>query len=139
MQVQSFRPGGSLVGVIITPMIDPDPVPKTGGRFALVLLREGLADVVRGEVPDTGERTPVIHVGSTLGKHYYSSHDDRTIPYDVLDAVRQKGYQLVEDVDGGWDSWEGRPEFSTAYLDCRDATVVDMDARIAERLEDRDE
>lgn len=105
-----------------------------GGRFAFAVLGEWMADNIRGEIPEDA----VILIGENFGKHYYQSKDHSSVPYDVLEKLQEKGYQLYTNIDGGWDNWGGRPEFddSVSYLDVTDAEPVDMQAIIDERTDD---
>lgn len=105
---------------------------KTLGKYAFRRLTNGMGDKIRGHFPET-DGTAVIHVGNNFGKHYWVSHDDTTVPIDVLEWLRDNGYSFVTNVDGGWDSWDGRPEFSTSYIDFTEATVMDLDEEIATR------
>jgi hypothetical protein len=41
-----------------------------------------------------------------------------------LDEVRDRGFEILAGTDGGWDSWDGRPEFSTSYVDISEAEKV---------------
>lgn len=111
------------------------PVPSESVEFAFVTITEDLADRVRGEIPET-EGTPVMQIGTSLGKHYYTS-DSRTVPVDVLEKLEARDLTLVDDVAGGWAQWEGRPEWSETYVDFSEAEAVEMATEIAERREGR--
>jgi hypothetical protein len=63
------------------------------------------------------------YTGESSGNNYVSESDIDAVPDVVIDAASQYG-SIVEDVDGGWASWDGRPEFSTSYVDITDTTVV---------------
>ena len=106
------------------------------GQYAFVRLdRDNLADNVLGDVPDADG--PVLaYIGSSFGKHYYTSHSRDGMPYDVYEQLVARDVTLLDDVDGGWHRWEGRPEFSEDYIDFRDAEPVDMAEIIEERRDD---
>jgi hypothetical protein len=105
----------------------PTYVPrKTLGKYALLKLKPEIADIQRGEIPDV-DGTPVTCIGTNFAKYYYRSHDNRTVPTDVRDWMDENNLVLIKNVDGGWQSWGGRPEFSTSYIDYRDATIVSRD------------
>jgi hypothetical protein len=131
------HPGGNF-GPLLTVMgydYSDDPqgyVPREVlGKYAFRRIREGMADTIRGKIPETDGK-PVMYVGSNFGKYYWQSHSD-TIPVDVLEWLSNNGYSLIENVDGGWVRWEGRPEFSDHYVDFSEANVVDLQQRIIER------
>jgi len=80
-------------------------------------------DVVRGGVKADIEDT-VVYTGETTGKHYVSESNLSAVPDEVVEEVASRGLTLLEDVDGGWSSWDGRPEFSTSYVDISSAVEV---------------
>lgn len=108
---------------------------KIGGYAFVAVDREGIADCIRGEIPDTDGK-PVVYVGVSLAKHYWTSKDHTGIPVDVIEALEENGLQLIANVDGGWANWDGRPEWSETYIDFEDAGVVDQPSIIDERRED---
>lgn len=108
--------------------------PKSYVKYAFVELYDEMADVVRGELPE-GDGY-VMHIGSHFGKNYYESKS-RTVPVDVLEKMHDRGLTLVRGIEGGWRSWEGRPEWSDTFIDFRDAEVVDMAVEIEERRADQ--
>jgi hypothetical protein len=107
---------------------------KHVGGWQMIELAEAAerADVVRGDVPDD-DGVPIMYVGNPGAKHYYNGHDPEGIDVDVLEWIRDSKYTLYENVEGGWESWDGRPEFSKTRLNLRDASKADVDAMIAER------
>lgn len=112
---------------------------ENAGRYAFVRLdhAEESVDVVRGDTDSLDADYPaVLHVGSSPGNPFYRSHDEETVPVDVLEEVRDSGLSLVEGVGGGWESWDGRPEWSDTYLDVTAAEAVDLTARIQARRDD---
>jgi len=112
----------------------PTYVPRKNlGSYGFKKIHDGMADHVRGEIPETSGK-PVMYIGNNFGKYYWTSHSD-TVPVDVLEWLTENGYTLVKNVDGGWDNWGGRPEFSENYVDFGDAEIVDMDSEIASRRE----
>ena len=114
-------------------------VPKKPlGTYALRFLDESIADHVEGEIPDV-DGTPVVHIGDNFAKNFHTSHDSDPIPVDVLEWMDDNDLVLVRGVDGGWLSWEGRPEWSDSEADLSDAEAVDMAAEIVERREAGDE
>lgn len=74
-----------------------------------------------------GVADPVVFVGETLSVHYINGKTLSSVPRPYLDAVRDRGYAIINGVDGGWKSWEGRPEWSETYLDLADASVWNPD------------
>lgn len=133
-------------GWIATPVLwaeneDPNGVPQlyrqdTAGQYAILRLdHREVADQVRGSLPDV-DGAVVMHTGDNFGKHYYRSHDETTLPVDVLEALADEGVEvLLRNVDGGWQNWDGRPEWSTTYVDYSDAEVVRIEDEIDERRE----
>ncbi|QCS43884.1 hypothetical protein [Natrinema versiforme] len=78
------------------------------------------ADSVRGEPEEDG----VVYVSN--GKKYYPNDDNLSeVPDNVIEQITQD-YTLYTDVDAGWSSWAGRPEFdeSQTYVDVSDAQIV---------------
>lgn len=61
----------------------------------------------------------VTYVGDNLSKHYITSSDMGEVPGEVSEAVPDT-FTVVDNIDGGWASWDGRPEFSTSYIDISD-------------------
>jgi len=125
---------GPLVNVIGLDFKNRTPhyVPRKAlGKYAFRRLTDGMADRVRGSIPTT-DGEAVMYVGDNFGKYYWQSYSD-TIPVDVLEWLHENNYTLVENVDGGWALWDGRPEFSTNYVDFSEATVMDMEAEIETR------
>jgi hypothetical protein len=78
------------------------------------------ADQIRG-----GQKKDVeglyVYTGSTSANNYPAESDLDEVPDEVLEAVEPT---IVENVDAGWASWDGRPEFSTSYVDISEATEV---------------
>lgn len=103
--------------------------------FAKTSFVTEVCDYVRGEVPET-DGTPVMYIGDSFGNYYYTSSATSGIDVDVLEWLVDKGLALIEGVDGGWESWEGRPEFSDKYVDFREAEVVNVESIIDERRDD---
>jgi len=106
------------------------------GPWAFVHVNSGTAvDVVRGDVPDADG--PVLaYVGDHFDRHYYTSKPRDGMPVDVYEALVERDVLLLEDVDGGWSNWDGRPEWSETYIDLRDAEPVDMTGIIEQRRDD---
>lgn len=67
---------------------------------------------------------PVVYVGATTVGHYPVEKDVSDLPEEVTDALKSRGYTLLTGVDAGWESWEGRPEWSETYVDTDDAQTV---------------
>lgn len=139
VKIERWRDGYVATVVLIDVYDDPEfgerpSEPRHVQKFALLpaaTIAE-YVDVVRGEVPESDEGRVMVHIGSDFGKHYYTSHDGRTIPEDVGEALSEKGFVLATNVDGGWVQWNGRPEFSDNYVDFSEARVV----RATERSND---
>jgi len=106
------------------------------GQYAFVRLdRDNVADEVRGDVPDADG--PVLtYIGSSFGKWFYRSRDREGIPVDVYEELVDHGATLLDDVDGGWSNWDGRPEWSETYVDVSEAETVDMAEVIEERRDE---
>jgi len=83
---------------------------------------------VRGDTIRGGEKADiegcVAYVGDTLSKHYVDSKPLSGVPSEVVETVETAGVTLVEGVEGGWNSWNGRPEFSTTYVDVAEMKAV---------------
>lgn len=67
-----------------------------------------------------------VYVGEDNPKHYITSHPLSEVPAPYLDYVLDE-VTLLDKVNGGWEDWNGRPEFSETYIDLSDATVVTED------------
>jgi hypothetical protein len=109
---------------------------KNVGGWQVVELADAAesADVVRGDVPDDeDDGIPIMYIIDPGAKHFYNGHNVENIDVDVLEWIRDSKYVLYENADGGWHSWNGRPEFSDTRLDLREASKVDVDGMIAER------
>jgi len=100
------------------------------GTYGFAVVSNDAADTVLG-VPDV-EETPIIYVGDNVGKHYWDSKPMSgtrsldPVPVDLIRHLHNNGYQLLEDVEGGWENWEGRPEWSDTYLDAEGWTAVSL-------------
>jgi len=81
-------------------------------------------DRIRGGTKEDIEGA-VTYGGDSLSKYYIRSHDMDGIPNVVLQAVDEHA-TILDDVDGGWANWDGRPEWSDSYVDISDATIVDV-------------
>lgn len=81
------------------------------------------ADTIRGGDKADIEGT-VTYVGDSLAKNYVVSKDLSGVPDEVVEAVAEQGVTVLDGVDGGWASWDGRPEFSDTYVDVSDASVA---------------
>lgn len=112
-------------------------VPGIRRNFALIEIVDDMADEIRGQLPDV-DGTPVMMIGDNFGKNYYNSDISRTVPVDLLEAMRDRDMVLVRNVDGGWASWGGRPEWSDTYVDFSDAEVVDMHTEIEQRRDNNE-
>lgn len=96
-----------------------------GKRIVAVLkpITEEIADNIRGEIPDV-DGTPVLYIGDSGAKNYYQSHDLSELQDGVIEIAEENGLKIITGVDGGWSSWEGRPEWSETYIDFTDSTIV---------------
>jgi hypothetical protein len=81
------------------------------------------ADTIRGGDKADIEGT-VTYVGDNLANYYVVSKNLSGIPDEVVEAVAEQGLTVIDGVDGGWVSWNGRPEFSDTYVDVSDTSVV---------------
>jgi hypothetical protein len=97
-------------------------VRTTNNQYCFPYLK---GDNIRGGTKADIEGT-VTYGGDSLSKHYITSHDLSEVPNAVLEAVAEHA-TILDNVDGGWARWDGRPEFSTSYVDISDATVVETD------------
>lgn len=95
-------------------------VATMNNRYAFHVVR---GDRIRGGDKESLEGA-VAYVGDDLAKHFVVSKDLDEVPEAVIEAVTEEGFAVMDGVDGGWASWDGRPEFSTTYVDVSDATVV---------------
>ncbi|WP_337653221.1 hypothetical protein [Halomontanus rarus] len=94
-----------------------------GNQFAFSLVPE---DATEG-TPLEDVETPVVYTGEMIRGDYIAEESLEDVPQTVIDAV-SRGATVVKNVDGGWESWDGRPEFSEAYCDCSDAEIVEGSA-----------
>lgn len=96
------------------------------GSYAFVRLDAATdsADVVRGDEPDV-DGTPVAYIGDSFGKHYYTGRSTDEVPAEVVEELESNDLVLVDGFDGGWESWDGRPEFSTTYADLESVELVE--------------
>lgn len=106
------------------------------GRYAFVTLQgvEEWVDYVKGGMPESDE-VPIMYVGDNLGKHYWQSHNIKDCDVDVLEWLENSKYTVYENVDGGWQRWNGRPEFSDKYVNFTDVQEVNLQSIIEERRE----
>lgn len=57
--------------------------------------------------------------------NYWESKSTDSVPEEVLEKVAEnEGVVVAENVDAGWDDWNGRPEFSENYHDFSQAEIV---------------
>lgn len=95
-------------------------VETSNASYAFPFVR---GDKIRGGGKADVEGT-VVYGGDSLAKHYIQSHDHEEVPGEVLQAVADAGYEVLTGVEGGWVSWEGRPDLSDTYVDISDAEAV---------------
>lgn len=119
--VQASRLGVSIYCKVLE---QSETLRKQAGTYGFAVVTDDAADRVTG-VPDV-EGTPIIYVGSNVGKHYWDSKATDSVPADLIRYLHNSGYQLVEGVDGGWIRWEGRPEWSDTYMDAEGWTAVSL-------------
>lgn len=92
----------------------------TNNQYAFPFL---FGDKIRGGTKADIEGC-VTYGGDSLSKNFIQSHDLSEVPQEVLSEVTDR-FTLLDNVDGGWASWDGRPEFSTTYVDISDATEIE--------------
>ena len=83
------------------------------------------------DVQDTaweGRGDCVAFVGESTSVHYINSKKLTHVPDAYLDAVIDRGYTILQYVNGGWDHWDGRPEWSESYIDLSNAEEYDPEA-----------
>lgn len=81
-----------------------------------------IADTIKGDIPNV-DGTPVIYLGDTRGdNNHYSSSNVEELEQWMFDAVEENDLTIIDNVDGGWETWEGRPEWSDTYTDLTEAT-----------------
>jgi uncharacterized Fe-S cluster-containing radical SAM superfamily protein len=95
-------------------------VETTHNRYAFAPLT---ADRIRGGTKADCEGC-YAYVGETKMSNYVSEQSLAEVPDTVLEAAKEYG-TIVTNVDGGWASWDGRPEFSTSYVDISDMEIVE--------------
>lgn len=95
-------------------------VETRNATYAFAYLR---GDHIRGGGKADIEGT-VTYVGDSLGKNYVNSKSLDDVPDAVVKAAAEQGTVVLENVDGGWADWNGRPEFSDTYVDIRNSRVV---------------
>jgi len=117
--------------------VDRRPIyEKPVDKYAFVELGE-IADKIRGDIPECDrDRTPIMYIGDSTAKYYYTSDDVENCPVDVLEWLYRHKVTVFENIGGGWSPWNGRPEFSKTKIDYRDAKRVDIASMIEERRED---
>lgn len=89
-------------------------------------ITDDIADYIRGELPET-DGEPVLYIGDSGGKHYYRSHDLSELDDWVIEAAEEHGLTIIDNVDGGWETWDGRPEWSESYIDFNDAEIATLE------------
>jgi hypothetical protein len=89
---------------------------------------EDRADRIRGEVPETDRKT-AVYIGDNTAKYYIDGHDIDGVPGEVWGRLVENGFVILDNVEGGWAQWDGRPEFSESYIDYSDAEVVEPEGR----------
>jgi hypothetical protein len=89
---------------------------------SFVVADDSVNDHVRGDVPET-EQTPVFL--EKTGCYYITPKDIDAINDSYRVALANAGYTLIEGVDAGWQSWDGRPEWSESYIDYSETKIVE--------------
>lgn len=79
------------------------------------------ADKIRGGT-ETDIEGLYVYVGNSMMNNYPAENSLDSVPQNVIDAVADK-VTLVENIDSGWYSWDGRPEFSTSYVDISEMEI----------------
>lgn len=69
----------------------------------------------------------VVYVGHSTSVDYPSEKSLDDVPEAVVEAVEEGGLCVVVGVDSGWETWEGRPEWSETYVDAGDADPATRD------------
>jgi hypothetical protein len=100
---------------------------KGGAQRYVFKLIDAAGDEVNGEAPDdammyTGEAVSWRTEPTTEG-----DLDDDHLEMAVEALIEAYDVTVLFGVDGGWKTWEGRPEWSETYIDVRDANAVSMD------------
>jgi hypothetical protein len=80
------------------------------------------ADEIRGGTKADVEGC-YVYTGENSANNYPSESPLEEVPNAVLDAAQEHG-TIVRNVDAGWASWDGRPEFSTSYVDITEMDIV---------------
>jgi hypothetical protein len=96
-------------------------VETTHNKYVFSTLR---GDRVRGGMKKDLEGC-YAYTGDSGSNNYIAEKSPDEVPDAVLEAAAEYG-TIVRNVDGGWASWDGRPEFSTSYVDVSEAEVVDV-------------
>lgn len=65
-------------------------------------------DIVSSDVTDND----VAYCGDTMGVHYTDGLGVEDIPRDVVQFVKNLGYNVVIADESGWDEWRDQPAFS---------------------------
>jgi len=93
------------------------------GQYAFVRMPDLPADHIKGELPDV-DGTPVVYVGNTLNQKvaHNNAKDTGSLPKNVREKLSGSGLVLLDGVDFGWETWDGRPEWSESYVDYTGAT-----------------
>lgn len=135
-----WSPTGSDVQLSIHLIRAGAPAPEVVAKYALANAGDWAdrVDVYRGEMPVEDDATAWIYVGNSTPSRGIWPSDPEVLPVDVLEWIDERGDVLLTGVEGGWASWNGRPEFSDSLLDLRDAEAVDLEGWIDERRESDD-
>jgi hypothetical protein len=98
---------------------------KKVGQYVFEPLEALPADTVRGELPKVNG-IPVAYIGNAFNQKVAHNNcaDFGDVPSDLRDELREHGLTVVGNVDFGWASWEGRPEWSDSYVDYTDAEII---------------
>lgn len=80
------------------------------------------ADKIRGGQKVDVEGS-VVYTGSTKANHYPAESSLDEVPEKVIDEAADRAV-VVDNIESGWSSWDGRPEFSTSYVDIADVEIV---------------
>jgi len=130
-EVTYISGGGFLVPYVRRAYADDAGVVKVGvltdpelfdGCFAETIEASGQEQYAfhRVDAPHIDGDT-VVYVGHSTSVNYPSEESLDDVPEEVVETVEEKDFRVVVGVESGWETWEGRPEWSETYVDAGDA------------------
>lgn len=92
-------------------LVQTETKPHTFKKYGFIAVDQH--DKIKGDVEDNA----VVYTGKdSLAVHYSDGQLINNIPSQVIEALEDNGYEVIEGEEAGWINWNGRPEFSETYF-----------------------